>query len=214
MAHLPDIFEMPAPLSVRHTLMLEPPPVRNNLPSGLKSTVAIGWPWPTCLMDLRTLPGIGSAGDVFVTRDSQFIVTTGEVGIGLWSTSTGEFVRELHSDGEIHAVALSPNSEHALVAAEGRAKLLRLDTGSTVAVLETAGNDIAAIKFSPDSMTVITGGYLGGTAHLWRTDTGEAGEQRTASVFDSARVRLRSSVSAFPVPSASSRKTLSVSRAP
>lgn len=161
--YLPAAIEN-APSSIRTTEEYGPPgPVAvvyagTEVDDGLRGTV--DEPWITVSAttgDYRALtePGLPPAGPgvVQVSPDGGLIVWTGEEGLVVYDTVTGDLARP----GVDSVDALGPiagDARHLLVHSGGAARVVDLEGGSVVAEADADAADVRGAAWRPDGTTV------------------------------------------------------------
>src|SRR5262249_10627480 len=124
------------------------------------------------------LPGVESniqeSGLIALSPDNNMVAAASGDAIRLWDRRTGQEIRTLHGHTDfIRALAFSPDGKSLASCAnpgkDGTGKLWDLDTGSARATIK--GISIAYVAFSPDGMTLATGGAQM-VLQLWDAKTG------------------------------------------
>ena len=98
----------------------------------------------------------------------------------MWEAASGREVARLTHDGDVSAVAFSPDGRYVVsggcdkrdgsTCIEGTARVWEADTGREVARM-THDGEVLAVAFSPDGRYVVSGSW-DTTARVWEADTG------------------------------------------
>src|SRR5690606_23873717 len=101
------------------------------------------------------------AGTLIAAGSNNQIIT-------LWDAATGEHVGELRQEGQINAMAFSPDDSR-LVTASANGTLYVWDVASRERIAELAGHtdSIAAISFHPTNNDVFVTGSWDNSLRLW-----------------------------------------------
>lgn len=95
--------------------------------------------------------------------------------VKIWAAKSGEAIQTVHFIHATHAPIISgdcsPNGALIVVGdSEGRTKIVRIDDGKVLGVLECGKESIEDVKFSPDSLWVAAAG-MNSCVTIWNTNT-------------------------------------------
>jgi RNA polymerase sigma factor (sigma-70 family) len=123
----------------------------------------------------------GGAMPLALLPDGRTVCTWGEDHlVRLWDTTTGRELRHFAGhhfaeDGldRVYCVAVSPDGRYVAFGGQVNAVVLYdLVTGEEVRRLTGLPGAVSALAFAPDSRTLATGDWTGGTVRLWEVATG------------------------------------------
>jgi WD40 repeat protein len=117
-------------------------------------------------------PRMSALSAIVGTPDGTKVWTAGMDGVvRLWDVATGAILMELLHEGQIQALALSPNGRH--VAAGGNsARIWDTATGKPVTPPLRHQGVVFGVAFNPDGRLLVTAG-ADHTVRLWDTATGK-----------------------------------------
>ncbi len=111
---------------------------------------------------------------VAYSPDGHSVLTAGWGGIHLWSSASGQLIRDFEDiDEGTDDLVISPDGRLVLTGTEEKlARLWDVNTGKSIRVYAGHSGRVNAVAFSPDTRLLLTGSE-DKTAVLWNRETGE-----------------------------------------
>jgi WD40 repeat protein len=122
------------------------------------------------LLDKLTGQQSGGLKGIALTPDGKTLAASGWVGVCLWDTDTGKFLRS-QGDYWRYAVAWSPDGRYFAAVTSGGVQVVDAATCQVVYSITSADGKITALAFSPDGRTLAVGTDQN-VVSLWETASG------------------------------------------